>query len=100
MSSPSRNLTGFSWSKWSNRNVFGNEDLQKIVNEFAFEKFDGFQLEQMVQQECIRIRQRCYNTSMSFFTGLADIFSGVSSQKFNHDLGSVLGPFAFAKHLM
>jgi len=36
--------------------LLGDEDLQEVMNKFAFEKLDGLELKEMVEKESLWVR--------------------------------------------
>ena len=67
-------------------NLFRNKDLEEVMDQLALERFDRFQLEQMVKKKGLRIGQRGNDATLSLFAGVTCIICCVSAQQFDHDL--------------
>ena len=75
--------------------LFRNEDLQQVVDELSFQKFDGLELQQVVQEEGLGVGQRRDDAALGFLSGLARILSRVCPQEFDHHLQNAMVPLFY-----
>ena len=75
--------------------LFGDEDLEEIVNEFSLERLDRLELEEMVEEECLGIGQRRDDAPLSLLASLAGVLRRVRAKKFDHDLKESQSKFKF-----
>ena len=75
--------------------LFRNEDLQQVVDELSFQKFDGLELQQVVQEEGLGVGQRRDDAALGFLSGLARILGRVRAQEFDHHLQNAMVPLFY-----
>ena len=66
--------------------LFGDEDLQQVVDEFSLQELDRLELQQVVEQEGLRVRERGHDAALSLLARLAGILCGVGAEQLDHHL--------------
>ena len=66
--------------------LFGDEDLQQVVDEFSLQELDRLELQQVVEQEGLRVRERGHDAALSLLARLAGILRGVGAEQLDHHL--------------
>ena len=66
--------------------LFGDEDLEEVVDELALEGLDRLELEEVIEEEGVRVGQRGHDATLSLFASLTRVLRRVRAQKLDHDL--------------
>ena len=66
--------------------LFGDEDLEEVVDELALEGLDRLELEEVIEEEGVRVGQRGHDATLSLFARLTRVLRRVGAEQLDHDL--------------